>query len=172
MQVHHRGAPVAASPHQAAPHRPAAARRTDLLLVECSRHATSAGLVDNPMAMHAVLWLLPKAHSDRPAPLAHALLRPWRPLSTRTGRLRCAVWDGRALPSVHAVSVDHPVPRAQATGKGAAPAVAEGLGGVNIKGVEDPKTKGRDGERPRWQALARPASGAEPGGRDRSGCFS
>ncbi len=80
------------------------------------------------------------------------------------------MWDGRALPSVHAVTTLFR--RAQATGKGAAPAVAEGLGGVNIKGVEDPKTKGRDGERPRWQALARPASGAEPGGRDRSGCFS
>lgn len=35
---------------------------------------------------------------------------------------------------------------AQASGKGAAPAVAEGLGGVNIKGVEDPKTEGRPGE--------------------------
>ena len=35
---------------------------------------------------------------------------------------------------------------AQASGKGAAPAVAEGLGGVNVKGVEDPKTEGRPGE--------------------------
>ena len=34
----------------------------------------------------------------------------------------------------------------QASGKGAAPAVAEGLGGINVQGVEDPKTEDRPGE--------------------------
>lgn len=107
---------------------------------------TSAGVVTTPWPCMSSLCCPELSFASKPGPSLvlhydHAgHVQQGRP---DRGGLRCGCWS---LLCVQAVSADQLVWRAQATGKGAAPNVAEGLGGVNIKGVEDPKTEGREGE--------------------------